>query len=67
MMCGSMKDKLEKPPADEAPSPLAFVPKTPLGAKLLVLRQRIIAEGLPLLNREEIEKEIAHRRGENSK
>jgi hypothetical protein len=53
----------EKESVEESQPSVAYTPKTPLGKKLLALRERIIAEGLPLLNREEIEKEIADRRG----
>ncbi|WP_414544426.1 DUF2281 domain-containing protein [Nostoc sp. CCY0012] len=37
--------------------------KTPLGERLREIRSRIVASGKPLLNRDEIEKEIASRRG----
>ncbi|XHR83512.1 MAG: DUF2281 domain-containing protein [Gloeotrichia echinulata GP01] len=37
--------------------------KTTLGESLRQIRSRIIASGEPLLNRDEIEKEIASRRG----
>ncbi|MDJ0618362.1 MAG: hypothetical protein QNJ63_16720 [Calothrix sp. MO_192.B10] len=40
-----------------------FVPQTPLGKKLWSIRQRAIASGLKLLNEEEIEQELAARRG----
>ena len=43
--------------------PESFTPRTPLGKKLLAIRNNIIADGLPLLTREEIEREIAERRG----
>jgi len=43
--------------------PEPFTPKTPLGKKLLAIRSSIIAEGLPLLTQEEIEREVAERRG----
>lgn len=58
-----MKLEVEKESVEESLPPVAYTPKTPLGEKLVALRERIIAEGLPLLNREEIEKEIADRRG----
>jgi hypothetical protein len=41
----------------------AFVPQTPLAQKLWAIRQRAIAAGLRLLNEDEIEQEIAARRG----
>ena len=40
-----------------------FVPQTPLGKKLWQIRQRAISSGLQLLNEEEIEQELAARRG----
>jgi hypothetical protein len=40
-----------------------FVPQTPLGKKLWEIRQKIVASGAPLLSDEELEREIAERRG----
>jgi hypothetical protein len=40
-----------------------FVPQTPLGKKLWEIRQRAMAAGLQLLNEDEIEQELAARRG----
>jgi hypothetical protein len=40
-----------------------FIPQTPLSKKLWEIRQRAIAAGLQLLNEDEIEQEIASRRG----
>jgi hypothetical protein len=40
-----------------------FVPQTPLGKKLWEIRQRVIAEGMKLLTEEELEQELAERRG----
>ncbi len=37
--------------------------KAPLGERLRQLRSRIVADGEPLLTQDEIEKEIASRRG----
>ncbi|MBD2569602.1 hypothetical protein H6G59_17230 [Anabaena lutea FACHB-196] len=37
--------------------------KPPLGERLRQIRSRIVASGKPLLNEEEIEKEIASRKG----
>jgi hypothetical protein len=42
----------------------SFEPKTPLGRRLWSIRKRIVASGENLLGWEEIEKEIATRRGE---
>lgn len=41
-----------------------FIPKTPLGKKLLALRENAIAEGMELLNEDEILEEVMRRRGE---
>jgi hypothetical protein len=41
----------------------SFSPKTSRGRRLLELRQKIIAAGIPLLSPEEIEEEIRERRG----
>ena len=38
-------------------------PRTPLGKKLLEIRQRIVASGRPLLDWEDIDREIATQRG----
>ncbi|MBK1988852.1 hypothetical protein A0J48_015120 [Sphaerospermopsis aphanizomenoides BCCUSP55] len=40
-----------------------FVPQTPLAQKLWEIRQRAIRTGLRLLNEDEIEQELAARRG----
>ena len=40
-----------------------FVPATKFGRRLLELRRRAIAEGQRLLTREELEREVAERRG----
>jgi len=40
-----------------------FVPQTPLGEKLWEIRQRAIANGMKLLTEEELEQELAQRRG----
>ena len=40
-----------------------FVPTTGFGRRLLELRRRAIAAGQPLLTRQELEREIAERRG----
>lgn len=46
------------------PETITFVPKTPLGKKLWELRQKAIAAQTPLKTWEELEEEIAQRRGE---
>lgn len=38
--------------------------RTPLGEKLLRIRERIVGSGAPLLGWDELEKEVADRRGE---
>ena len=47
-------------PATGAPE---YQPRTGLGRELWALRQKIVASGEPLLNAEEIEREVARRRG----
>ena len=48
----------------QAPIPLTErVPRTPLGKKLLEVRKKIIASGRPLLDWEDIDREIAAQRG----
>jgi hypothetical protein len=42
-----------------------FAAKTPLGKRLVEIRQRAIAAGLHLLTEEEIRMEVERRRGEN--
>jgi hypothetical protein len=46
------------------PSSTALMPRTRLGKQLLRIREKIIASGEPLLSWEEIEREVADRRGE---
>jgi hypothetical protein len=40
-----------------------FKPRTPLGRRLWELRKRIVASGQPLLDWDDLEREIAERRG----
>lgn len=40
-----------------------YIPETPLAKKLWEIRTRAIASGMQLLNEEEIERELAERRG----
>jgi hypothetical protein len=42
----------------------AFVPRTPLGKKLLSLRTRASAAGMRLLSADEVLEEVKRRRGE---
>jgi hypothetical protein len=39
------------------------ISRTPLGKKLLEIRQRILASGRPLLGWEDIDRELAEQRG----
>lgn len=41
-----------------------YHPRTELGRKLMSIRAKIVASGEPLLNWEEIEREVKERRGE---
>lgn len=41
-----------------------FIPRTPLGKKLIFLRKRAIASGMPLLDEDEVLEEVKRRRGE---
>jgi len=41
-----------------------YMPRTPLGRKLMALREKAIAGGMPLMSSAEISEEISHRRGE---
>lgn len=59
----AMKTDIEISTREGPREPEPFTPRTPLGRKLLAIRNNIIAEGLQLLTRDEIEKEIAERRG----
>jgi len=42
---------------------LSYIPRTPLGKRLLAIRAKIVANGTPLLDPDEIDKEVAARRG----
>ncbi|WP_293060689.1 MULTISPECIES: hypothetical protein [unclassified Moorena] len=55
--------ELLKSESETTPPQSDFVPKTPLAQKLWEIRQRAIAAGLRLLNEEDIELELAARRG----
>jgi hypothetical protein len=43
-----------------------YEPRTALGRRLWAIRQRIVASGTPLLSADEIEAELARRRGERN-
>jgi hypothetical protein len=49
--------------ADRLTKPLSNV-DSPLGEKLRAIRARIVESGIPLLKDDELEREIAERRGE---
>lgn len=49
-----------------APAVSSFVSRTPLGKKLVEIRQRAILNGLRLLTEEEIRLEVERRRGESA-
>jgi hypothetical protein len=59
----AMKTDTEINRREATSEPEPFTPRTPLGKRLLAIRNHIIADGLPLLTQEEIEGEIAERRG----
>jgi hypothetical protein len=48
-------------PLDEVTA--TYVPRTELGRKLLALRAEAVKSGIPLLDWDEFEREIAERRG----
>jgi len=45
------------------PTSQQHTPRTPLGKKLLEIRRRIVASGRPLLDWDDIDREIAEQRG----
>ena len=57
-----MELETEKPVGEET-NQLSYIPRTPLGRRLLAIRAKILASGAPLLAPDEIEKEVAARRG----
>ncbi|MCY7278806.1 MAG: hypothetical protein LH702_34995 [Phormidesmis sp. CAN_BIN44] len=69
-------EKLQKLDSEQQQQVLAFIdslpnqqepakaePTSPLGKKLREIRAQIVASGIPLLNDEELDREIAERRG----
>jgi hypothetical protein len=40
-----------------------YTPRTPLGRELVEIRKRIVASGQPLLDWDDLEREVAERRG----
>ncbi|HKQ05732.1 MAG TPA: hypothetical protein VJ464_11405 [Blastocatellia bacterium] len=60
-----MSLEIEKASSAEPVQPLNYTPRTLLGEKLLALRREILSSGARLLDQDEVEKEIAERRGED--
>jgi hypothetical protein len=58
-----MVDNLASSSSLDTNHPPAYVPRTELGGRLWAIRQRAIAAGETLLGWEEVEKEVAERRG----
>jgi len=54
-----MERKHDKVEATES----SYIPNTALGKRLVAIRARMEASGTPLLDRDEIEREVAARRG----
>lgn len=52
-----------KKKADEILETFSYKPKTPLGKKLMEMREKIITSGERMLDWEDIEEEISDRRG----
>lgn len=59
-----MSDKLKSSPLAKAVCEFRYRPRTPLGRRLMKLRAQIVASGEPLLGWDDIEREVAERRGE---
>lgn len=59
---------MHKKKIEETVEPCSFTSRTPLGKGLLEIRAKILASGVHLLDWNEIEQEVAERRGgfENS-
>jgi len=56
----------DKPKKGVAAKPAAkYVVRTPLGRRLEEIRKRIVASGEPLLNLDDIERELGRSRGED--
>lgn len=55
--------KIKNKTVEEIGEPFPYTPKTSLGKRLLKLRAKIMASGERVLDWEEIEKEVANRRG----
>lgn len=52
----------EEPP-EQKEAPEEYVPQTPLGRRLWQIRQGIVESGEPLLDWDDVEREVAERRG----
>ena len=59
------KQEMEDTPVDlkTVHDPIEFEPRTPLGQVLWEVRRKLIASGEKMLTDEELEREIAERRG----
>lgn len=55
---------VRRKPREEEHVTVAFIPQTGLGKHLWKIRRRIVASGQRLLNWDEIDREVAERRGE---
>lgn len=63
-MAGSAKGQPKAPhPRAEEGWEYSYQPKTPLGKRLLEIRKQIIESGEPLLDWDDLQREIAERRG----
>jgi hypothetical protein len=60
-----MSLEIEKASSAEPAQPLTYTPRTLLGERLLALRREILATGARLLDQDEVEREIAERRGDH--
>jgi hypothetical protein len=60
-----MSEPLKLKVSDKTAANARETARTPLGAQLDQIRQRIVASGEPLLSWEDIEREITERRGES--
>ena len=58
---GHKKNRASK--SKQVAKDFSFTPRTELGRDLRAIRQRAIAEGMKLLNPDELEREILSRRG----
>lgn len=62
-MAPAMATPRKQPSILSNPREEEFHPRTPLGRRLWEIRKRIVESGEPLLDGEDLEREIAERRG----